>query len=108
MNFWLSNKSNRYIHIHDLGINFAPNMGINLAKLRISKEKIEKSINEGDLFKNKNSFIFSDKPILRKKPQTHMTVSKRPIPLKARSVVDVVKSQFEEMDFDESELLKDE
>ena len=108
MNIWLSNKSNHYIHIYDLGINFAPNMGINLAKLKISKEQIEKSINEGDIFKNKNSFTFSEKPILRKNPQTHMIVSKRPIPLKARSIVDKIESQFEEMDFDESELLKDE
>ena len=104
--FWITNISNKYISIDDLGIRIKPFASINLLSnhYHYTENEINLSLNKGSIFKKRKSI--SVRINAPEKRINTITISELSVPSRTKSIIEVNEVHYEELDIANDDDLK--
>lgn len=103
---WITNISNKDIHISDLGLvikSYSSIKLLNNSRLPLAEEQILKSINSGVISKKKELIIGNNTPnqiVVQKKE-----ISTNTIPDRSRSLKEIKEEKYEELNLSDEEYI---
>lgn len=98
--FWITNKSKKAVHLQDIGVVIYPFRSLNLLDRKhysLTKQQLEKSKENGSLFRRKNEVVVREVPPGAPIKQYIELQKDAIIPTRQRSIVEIENIKYEEL-----------